>query len=64
MNNDEDLLNLISTVCNENSALVLQYKQGNTKVLNALFGKIIKTDKTLDPKSTRELLEKYLQKTL
>lgn len=61
LSNDQDLLKLITDICNENSDLVLQYKQGNTKVLNALFGKIIKTDKTLDPKSTREFLEKYLQ---
>ncbi len=61
LSNDQDLLKLITHICNENSDLVLQYKQGNTKVLNALFGKIIKTDKTLEPKTTRELLEKYLQ---
>ena len=51
---------LCAPILLENEKLVDQYRSGNDKVLNALIGKFLKSNKGYDPKEVKDELMKLL----
>ena len=52
-----DINDLIKKYLDENAVIVEQYKNGNLKVINQLLGKILKDNKSIDPKKLKAELE-------
>ncbi len=52
-----NIADLVQKYLDENTAIVEQYKGGNLKVINQLLGKILKDNKSIDPKKLKSELE-------
>ena len=56
-----NLSELILPIIHDNMDIVTQYKNGNIKIINSLIGKVLKSQKGLDPNSIKEELLKIVE---
>lgn len=56
-----NLSELILPIIHANMDIVTQYKNGNIKIINSLIGKVLKSQKGLDPNSIKEELLKIVE---